>query len=330
MVTVGQRALGSSGRSVSELALGSWHTWDRMDFDEAVELVRHAVASGINLFDVAHYDAGPHREGSETDILFGRIVAAAGIPRSDYLLSPKLWLWDYPALSLSEQLDECLNRNGHEYADLVVLGDFLDDVDLARLVSEMAELIRDGRVSQWGFNNWSAPDVRTLHAFAAREGMPTPCMAQLKYSICRRSVAEGEPYRAIFDELGIALQASDIFEGGVLAGKPRGGRRVGTDTGELRESMRAAMPEIGDIAKELGATPARLAIAFCLTHPATGTVLFGTGNRNQLADNLGAVELYRRHGQEIRERLAEYWIDRDVVDPNASWGTHAPTPQAAG
>lgn len=320
---VPQRVLGSSGLSVPALSLGSWHTWDRMNFDEAVELVRGAVDSGVTLFDVAHYDAGPHREGSDTDALFGKIRAAAGVDRSEYVHSQKLWLWDYPELSLSEQLDRSLARAGVDYADLVVLGDFLTEIDLPRLVTEVAELIRDGRCGYWGFNNWAADDVRAVHAFAARESMPTPCLAQLKYSLCRRSVPEGRPYREIFGELGVSLQASDIFEGGILAGGPRGGRRVGTDTGNVREAIATARPELTRIAAELDATPAQLAIAFCLTHPATATVLFGAGTREQLDDDLGALDLLRRHGDTLRDRVAGFWLDKDVVDPHASWGTEA-------
>jgi aryl-alcohol dehydrogenase-like predicted oxidoreductase len=317
------RTLGDSGLSVSELSLGSWHTWDRMDFAEATQLVRYALDSGITLFDVAHYDAGPHREGSETDVLFGKIVAEAGIARSEYVHSQKLWLWDYPEKSLSEQLDRDLARAGTDHADVVVLGDFLTELDLPRLVTEVAELVRAGTCAHWGFNNWAAEDVQAVHAFAAREGMPTPCLAQLKYSLCRRSVAEGDPYRRIFADLGVSLQASDIFEGGILAGSPRGGRRVGTDTGNLREKILSAVPELGRIAAELDATPAQLAIAFCLGHPATATVLFGAGTRAQLDDDLGALDLLRRHGDTLRDRVAGYWLDRDVVDPRASWGTEA-------
>ena len=75
-------------------------------------------------------------------------------------------------------------------------------------------------------------------------------------------------------------------------------------------------PILKPIAEELGATPAQLAIAFTLTHPATATTLFGASSVAQLEANLGSLELLGRIGAEtIRERVTPFWADRDVVDP---------------
>jgi hypothetical protein len=41
-----RRLLGPGGPQVPVLALGSWNTWDRMGFDDAVALVSRAVALG--------------------------------------------------------------------------------------------------------------------------------------------------------------------------------------------------------------------------------------------------------------------------------------------
>jgi aryl-alcohol dehydrogenase-like predicted oxidoreductase len=305
---------------VSALSLGSWHIWDRMEFGDAVTLIRTAFEAGITLFDVGHYNFGPHVEGSDTDLLFGRIVRAAGIARSEYLLSEKLWLWDYPRRSLADQLDESLERVGATHADLVVLGDFSGPVDLRRVVAEVGELIAAGRVRQWGVNNWAADDLRFVHDFAVSESLETPVLAQLKYSLCRRSIADGEPYRRLFAETGIGLQASDVFEGGILAGGTPG-RRIGADTGGIREAITAAAPRVAEIAAEFGATPAQLAIGFCLTHPSVVSVLFGASRLDQLVDDLGAIQLVREHGEAIRERVGDLWLDRGVVAPDASWGT---------
>lgn len=317
---VPHRRLGADGPEVSVFSLGSWHTWDRMDFHDAVALVRYAVDAGVNLFDVGHYNAGPHVEGSHTDVLFGRIVQAAGLARADYLVAQKLWLWTYPQQSLAEQLDRALFRVGTDHADVLVLGDFIGEPDLPRLVGEVGELIRAGRARCWGFNNWSAADVLAVHRFAAREGLPTPKLAQLKYSVCRRSIADGAPYRRVFDELGVSLQASDVLEGGLLAGNAAPGRRIGMDTGGIRERISAAAPGLAELAGRLGATPAQVAIAFCLTHPATATVLFGASRMRQLVENLGALDVLARHGETLREQVERWWLDRDVVEPTASWG----------
>lgn len=315
--------------ALSPLSLGSWHTWDRMQFEDSVEVVRTAVDAGVNLFDVGHYNVGPHPEGSHTDVLLSRVLQASGIERSRYLVCHKLWLWRWPEQSLADQLAHALFRFGDDHADVVILGDFLGELDIARVVDEVGGLVRAGRISHWGVNNWSAEDLARTCELASSEGIPTPCLAQLKYSVCRRSVADGEPYARIFSELGVGLQASDVLEGGVLAGR-QPERRIGMDTGGIREAIATAAPRLGEVAASLGATPAQAAIAFCLAHPHCTNVLFGASRMEQLVENLGAVDLATAHGAQLRALLDDLWVDRDVVEPTASWGTTRAQAIAAG
>ncbi|HET6287456.1 MAG TPA: aldo/keto reductase [Amycolatopsis sp.] len=316
MSVIPQRRIGRDGPLTGVLSLGSWHTYDRMDFREAVNLVRTAVDSGITLFDVGVYGF-PGATPVFTDVLFSAMVRAAGLRRDDYLLSAKLWLEGYPEQNLREQLDNALFRAGVEHADLVVLGDLRRaDIDLHRLVLDLNELREAGLVRQWGVNNWSATTIQALHDFAVAENVPGPAIAQLKYSVARRSIPDGEPFEKIFGELGVTLQSSDIFEGGVLLGKNSGARQVGRDPGDIRERIAASAPELAKIATELGATPAQLCLAFTLTHPANTTTLFGATSTEQLKDNLGAVDLVERVGTDrLRELVEPYWADRGVVDP---------------
>ncbi|MFD5088279.1 aldo/keto reductase [Kitasatospora sp. NPDC058406] len=321
---VPRRRLGADGPEVPVFGLGSWNTWDRMTTDEAAELVSRAVARGVDLFDVAHYNFGPHAENAVTDIIFGEAVRTAGLAREDYLLCGKLWLWDYPKASFAEQLDVSLARVGTDRADFVVAGDHLGELDVHSVVTDVAELVRAGRFTAWGVNNWSADDLWAARRFALAEGMVPPSFAQLKYSLARRSVPEGEPYGQLFDEAGLGLQASDVFEGGILAGKLHPQRKIGADPGGIRERIRESYPEVLRVAERFGATPAQLAVAFTLTHRAAASVLFGASSIEQFETNLGALDLLERHGGELREAVAGLWLDRDVVHPGASWGTDAP------
>ncbi|MFE6871207.1 aldo/keto reductase [Kitasatospora sp. NPDC057692] len=321
---VPRRRLGADGPQVPVFGLGSWNTWDRMTTDEAAELVARAVARGVNLFDVAHYNFGPHAENAVTDILFGEAVRNAGLSRADYLLCGKLWLWDYPKASFAEQLEVSLARVGTDRADFVVVGDYLGALDVPAVVTDVAEQVRAGRFTAWGVNNWSADDLAEACRFARAEGLVAPSFAQLKYSLARRSVPEGEPYGRLFDEFGLGLQASDVFEGGILAGKLHPQRKIGADPGGIRERIRESYPEVLRIAEGFGATPAQLAVAFTLTHPAAASVLFGASSLEQFEANLGALDLLERHGEELRAAVAGLWLDRGVVHPGASWGTDGP------
>ncbi len=313
-MNIPQRRIGRDGPHTGVLSLGSWHTYDRMDFREAVTLLRTAVDAGITLFDVGVYGF-PGGDPVFTDVLFSAMVRAAGLRRDDYLLSAKLWLEGYPGHGLREQLENAFFRAGVEHADLVILGDLRrDDTDLHALVQDLAQLRDAGMIRQWGVNNWSASTIRAVHGFALADGVPGPAIAQLKYSVARRSIPDGAPFAAVFDDLGVTLQASDVFEGGVLLGK--GGRQVGRDPGDVRQRIPDSAEGIRKAAGSLGATAAQLCLAFTLTHPATTTTLFGATSVRQLEDNLAAVGLLERVGAaELRALVEPFWADRDAVDP---------------
>ncbi|QZY51655.1 aldo/keto reductase [Leucobacter tenebrionis] len=311
-----RRRIGLSDLETSIFALGSWHIYDRMHFEDAVAMVRTAIDRGVNLFDVGVYGA-PGMPPAFTDVLFSAIIRAAGVRRDDYLLSEKLWLegWDADR-GFRPQLENALFRVGDDHADLVILGDLRrDDVELRDIALSLDELRRDGLIRAWGVNNWSAANVQALLDIAEAEGVARPEIAQLKYSVSRRSIPDGEPFARLWQQ-GLSMQASDVMEGGYLAGKVETDRMVGRDPGGIRQRIIDDVPAFVELAEELGGTPAQLAIAFTLTHPATATTLFGTSSEAQLEANLGSLELLERVGaEEIRARVEPFWADRGLVDP---------------
>lgn len=313
-ITVPRRRLGPGGPEVPVLALGSWNTWDRMAFDDAVALIARAAELGCAFFDVAHYNMGPHAENARTDLIFGEAVRAAGLAREGWLYCGKLWLWDYPATSFAQQMETSLERVGVERADTVVVGDYLGDLDVERVVADIAAQIDAGRFATWGVNNWRYADVRTAIDVARARGLVPPSFAQLKYGLVRRSMAEGECYAPLFRSGELALQASDVFEGGLLVGNLQPQRKIGADVGGIRERIVAAWPQVQRLAGEFGVSPAQLGIAFCLANPATANVLVGVSRMAQLEDNVGALALVERVGAaRLRELTADLWLDREVA-----------------
>lgn len=309
------REIGRSGLHASLFSLGSWHTYDRMDFADAVALLREAIDRGVNLFDVGVYSA-PGAPPVFTDVIFSAMVRAAGLRREEWLLSSKLWLEAFGADGFRPQLENALMRVGTEHADLVILGDLRrDDLDLRDLVLDLAALADAGLIRAWGVNNWSAGSIQALIDLAAAEGVPGPQIAQLKYSVSRRSIPDGEPFARLWEQ-GLTLQASDCLEGGILAGTVNGGRQIGRDPGGIRERIVADVPAFTAVAEDLGVTPAQLGIAFTLIHPALTTTLFGASRVAQLRANLDAAALVDRIGAaELRRLVEPFWADRGVVDP---------------
>jgi aryl-alcohol dehydrogenase-like predicted oxidoreductase len=76
----------------------------------------------------------------------------------------------------------------------------------------------------------------------------------------------------------------------------------------LREGLtdparNAAVAALAAIAREIDATPAQLALAWCLRNPRVSTVIMGASRVQQLHDNLRALEVLPRLTEEIAQRV---------------------------
>jgi len=239
------------------------------------------------------------------------------LKREEWLLSAKLWLEGYDKeKGFRPQLERALFRVGAAHADLVVLGDIhRDDVTLRELVLDLAKLKRAGLIRAWGVNNWSATNIQALIDIARDEKVDAPALAQLKYSVARRSIPDGEPFAKLFAQ-GFVMESSDVMEGGILAGKTRPERQVGRDPGNIRERIIATAEPLAKLAASYGATAAQVCIAFALSHSHNISTLFGATRLEQLEQAIGAIGLLERIGAEqLRADVAPFWCDRGVVDP---------------
>lgn len=315
-ISVPKKKVGTSDMEVSLLSLGSWHTYDRMDFADAVAMLKRAIDVGITLYDVGVY-SHPDYPPTFTDVIFSAMVRAAGLAREDYQISAKLWLEGFDAdTGFKPQLENAFFRAGIEHTDMAILGDLrTDGVTLEGIIQSMGELTSEGLVGEWGVNNWSATNITRLQELAAEHGVKPPQIAQLKYSIARRSIPDGEPFSKIFDT-GFSMQSSDIFEGGILAGRTNITRQIGRDPGNIRDAIIDVADGVNKVADDLGITPAQLSLAFTLTHRANVNTLFGATRMEQLEQNLEALGVVERVGaEELRSLLDPFWADRGIVDP---------------
>lgn len=310
------RQIGRQGPNASVMSLGSWNTYSRIEFDEAVELVRTAFDGGINLFDISYY---PDKAYSE--VIFGRILQAVGLPRESYLIQEKVWLSAYPELSLQTQLERSLRRLGLEHVDLVMTESPKEGAPVDQLTADVAALVTSGKAGAWGALNWSAEDLEWAWKHCAAAGLPGPQLVQLKYSVARRHVVD-EGYEKVLADTGISLQPSDVLEGGILAGVRDLRRPIGQDPGGIREQIISLVPELRAVASSLDATPAQLCIAFCLANRHTANVLFGATKTATLHENFAAADLLERHGPDfIRDLVQQFSIEGHRADGPGGYRT---------
>lgn len=295
------RPLGGSGMEVSVLSLGSWRTFERIPREAGVAVQVAAREAGITFLDDARYNDETGRAPIPTgwsEVVFGELFRAAGWKRDEVVIANKLWWEFWPRQSAAEELDGSLERMRLEHIDLAYSAPPPEGLALEDLVEQVAGLIAGGKLRAWGVLNWPAAMTAETIRIADAHGWPRPCAAQLAYNLLHRSEVEEPEVAATLRDGGVAVVASSVLASGALTGKYATPGAAGRLAGQLdRPRHQAALrvaERLGPMARELGAGPAALAIAFALVNPLVCSVLFGATTPEQLAANLEAVELAER------------------------------------
>jgi voltage-dependent potassium channel beta subunit len=314
------RRLGRSGVRVSALSLGSWVTYhNQVGTDAAVEMLAAAYDAGVNFFDNAEVYAGGH---SET--IMGQALKRLAWPRLNYLVSTKFyWGLDRSGEGvnrkdtlnrkyLMQAIDGSLKRFGLEHVDLVYCHRPDPHTPIEETVRAMSDMITQGKALYWGTSEWSASDIRAAWEIAERHHLHKPVMEQPQYHLLHRKRVEQE-YARLYEDIGLGLTTWSPLASGLLTGKyrdgiPEGSRATVEGYAFLREGLtdparNAAVAALAAIAQELDATPAQLALAWCLRNPRVSTVIMGASRVQQLHDNLRALEVLPRLSDEVAQRV---------------------------
>ena len=312
------RRLGSSGLKVSALSFGSWVTFSfQMDDTAAAECMTAAYDAGVNFFDNAEVYAD-----GESERIMGRVLRKAGWGRDTYCVSSKVyWGGQLPTqrgLSRKHIHDAChaaLRRLQLDYLDLFFCHRPDLETPIEETVRAMDDLIRQGRVLYWGTSEWSAQQIQQAHGVARQYGLTPPTMEQPQYNMFERDRVERE-YHRLYSEIGLGTTIWSPLASGVLTGKygdgiPEGSRMSLPDYQWLRERVESEegqanvkkAVELEGIAQELGVPLAQMAIGWCLKNPNVSTVILGTSNARQLAQNLASLDLVPRMTDDVMQKI---------------------------
>ena len=272
--------------------------------------MRAAREAGINFLDDARYNDETGHAPLPTgysEVVFGELFRAAGWRRDEAVVSNKLWWEFWPDQTPAQELAGSLGRMGLDHIDLIYSEVPPDGLPLEDAVGMITGLIADGTARAWGTLNWTPEQMEEAFLIAGRAGGPGPTATQPPYSLVRREFVEDPAMRRLAADRGVAVVASYTLAGGVLTGKYDADPGSGRAAGELDQPRYArgvaAGRELAALAGETGTDPACLAMAFALLEPSVTTVLFGATRPEQVAANVGALELAARLTPAERERL---------------------------
>jgi len=316
------RRLGTSGLQLSALSFGAWVTFGKqVGRAQARELLALAHDRGVNFFD----NAETYNNGVAEQVM-GDVLADLRFPRDSYCVSSKVFFGavDKPlptqrGLSRKHVMEAChqaLQRLRVDYLDLYFCHRPDPDTPIAETVAAMDTLIRQGKVLYWGTSEWPAEAIHEAHRIARENHLVAPVMEQPQYNLLHRERVEVE-YAPLYEAYGMGTTIWSPLASGLLSGKyndgvPADSRLAQPGYEWLRESVlghgderlgkvRALQP----IAAELGTSLAQLAIAWCLLNPHVSTVMLGASKREQLAQNLDALELLPRLDATVAQRIRQ-------------------------
>jgi len=299
-----QRTLGKEGLKVGAIGYGAmvlegWY--GTVDEAAAVNTIRHALDTGVNFIDTADAYGNGHNEE-----LVGRAIKGR---RQDCVLATKFSIVFEPGIQGTEWptnfgfslfingkpdyvrqcLDNSLRRLGVETIDLWYLHWPDRSLPIEETVAAMAEGVKAGKVRNLGLSNVTAEETRRanqVHPIAA---------VQYEYSLWRRELEKS--LLPALSELGIGLVPWAPLGSGFLSGKVpelskddwrnKNPRYVGDN----RKANQDRFAPFMSLAKELGLTPAQLALAWLLHQGDNVVPIPGSRRKERVSENAAAASV---------------------------------------
>jgi aryl-alcohol dehydrogenase-like predicted oxidoreductase len=299
--------LGRTGLIVSELCLGAmtfgggdgmWRKIGTLQQEDADTLVKTAVDGGINFIDTANVYA----EGRSEQIV-GQSIRNLGIRREEIVIATKVLGTMHPGPNgagasrghIMDQVKASLDRLQTDHIDLYQIHGWDPATPIDETLEALDTLVRQGMVRYIGLSNWAAWQVAKAVGIAGHRGLAPVASLQAYYSLVGRDL-EREIVPMLQSE-GVGLMVWSPLAGGFLSGKytrdgEGDGRRDGFDFPPVDKARGYDIIDtLRELADAKGKSVAQLALAWLLHRPAVSSVIVGANRRDQLTNNLGAVDV---------------------------------------
>ncbi|MDB5566990.1 MAG: uncharacterized protein JWP84_3556 [Tardiphaga sp.] len=293
-----KRKLGNSGLEVSAIGLGcmglSYAYGPAADRQQAITLIRAAVAHGVTLFDTAEV-YGPFTNE--------KLVGEALAPFRDQVVIASKFGFDLDPETgerrgslnsrpehIKQVAEASLKRLRTDVIDLFYQHRVDPNVPIEDVAGAVKDLIAEGKVKHFGLSEAGARTIRRAHA------VQQVTAVQNEYSLWTRD-PEAEVLPTC-EALGIGFVPWSPLGQGFLTGKVSATTTFdgasdlrATFTPEALRANRAVVDLLGQIAQRKKATPAQIALAWLLAQKPWIVPIPGTRRLERLEENLGAAEV---------------------------------------
>ncbi|MBK4999715.1 L-glyceraldehyde 3-phosphate reductase [Pseudomonas sp. S31] len=299
------RRAGNSGLTLPPLSLGLWHNFgDDTPLSRQREILRSAFDHGITHFDLANNYGVPY--GSAERNLGQLLHQDFAAHRDELIISTKAgWdMWPGPygqggssRKHLLASLDQSLRRLGVDYVDIFYSHRFDPDTPLEETADALASIVRQGKALYVGISSYSAAQAAQIaELLQARQVQLT--VQQPVYNLLARDI-ESNGVLAGAAERGAGVVTYSPLAQGLLSGKYAQGvptdSRIGRGSkylpaSALNPALQARIAGFEAVARARGQSLSQLALAWALRDARVTSVLVGVSSREQLLENLRALE----------------------------------------
>ena len=292
------RLFGNTGLRVSELFLGAMTFGEQGGVGAPPEECRRILGAyadaGGNVIDTAIN----YRGGASEEIL-GELLAGR---RDRFVLATKYTVSrdrDDPNAAgnhrknLRLSLETSMRRLRTDYLDIYWVHLWDRHTPVEETLSALDDQVRAGRILYAGISDAPAWIVARANTLAQWRGWTPFAGLQVPYSLLQRDIER--ELLPMAEAFGLTVAAWSPLAGGVLSGKftgaqpPEPGTR--TDPALLTDRQRQVAAAVADVAADLGATPAQVAIAWIRARSPAVHPIIGARHLGQLQDNLGSLEV---------------------------------------
>lgn len=276
-----------NGTALGPLTFGTMQFGGRADAAESRAMFEAARAAGITHFDTAHL----YTDGA-SERLLGQMIAPE---RGSLVVATKVaYAGGAGRENILQAFDISRQRLGLDCVDILYLHRFDPDTPLEESFETLAGLQGRGLIRYIGVSNYAAWQVVKAQGVAEKLGTRIDII-QPMYSLVKRQ-AEVELFPMAVD-LGIAIAPYSPLGGGLLTGK-----YVLGQTGRLTEDrryaarygqdwMHKAAQALSDLGRAMDVSPASLAVAWAMAHPAGPRPIISARSAAQLAPSLAALQI---------------------------------------
>jgi aryl-alcohol dehydrogenase-like predicted oxidoreductase len=297
------RLLGKSGLRVSELCLGTMTFGEDWGWgsskDESRRVLDAFLEAGGNFIDTANIYTNGTSETLLGEFLEGRrdsTVLATKYTNTMPGTDPNAG--GNQRKNMMRSVEASLKRLRTDYIDLYWLHVWDRLTPLEEVMRAFDDLVRQGKILHAGVSDMAAWAVARANTLAELRGWSPFVGLQIEYSLVERTVER--ELLPMAKELGVGVTAWSPLAGGVLTGKYAEGK-AGADArmnsemmkrfGRSAERATAVVAEGLKVAREVGRSPAQVALAWLRRRPWPVIPIIGARRLEQFQDNLACLDL---------------------------------------